>query len=164
VKREKGLKMNAIDVVVLNFEEVRRRSLKVWRAIPESRIHYKTDPEAMSLIEQIRHVLEGEWLYMQMLQTGGELKSEETPWTNRLFTSIEDEIQFAEVYRKEFISLVKSFSADDLQNRSVDRSSKGYVRVFGDFLLRMAYHESIHAGVVQQYLRSINVPRALIWD
>jgi hypothetical protein len=38
---------------------------------------------------------------------------------------------------------------DDLNTIiSIDRSDVGYVRKAGDFILRMAYHEAVHAGQV----------------
>jgi hypothetical protein len=37
--------MTAGRLLTLNFEEVRRRSIKVWRAIPPERLAFKVDPE-----------------------------------------------------------------------------------------------------------------------
>lgn len=105
--------MKATDVLVLNLEEVRRRSLKVWRAVPADRLHWKPDEDAMSCVEMVRHVLEGEHLYTLMLRSGGSVAYEESPFTARPYTPVEDELSFAEAYRRETLELVRSFSAEE---------------------------------------------------
>ena len=156
--------MQPTELLILNFEEVRRRSVKIWQSIPPDGLQWKPTLEAMTCIEMVRHVLEGEWLYMQMLRSGGSLESESSPFNPRPYTRVQDEIAFAEPYRKEFLDLVRSYSADELAEKKIDRSDKGYVRTLGDFLLRIAYHESVHAGQLLGYLRLMNAPRPKIWD
>ena len=156
--------MWSTELLTLNLEEVRRRSVKVWQAVPAGRLQWKPDAEAMTCIEMVRHVLEGEWLYMQMLRSGGSLESEESPFNRRPYTDVAAELAFAEPHRKEFLELVASYTAEELNTRKVDRSDRGYVRTFGDFILRMAYHESVHAGQLLGYLRTMNAPRPNIWD
>ena len=156
--------MQSTELLTLNFEEVRRRSVKVWQAIPADRLQWKPDAEAMTCIEMVRHVLEGEWLYMQMLRSGGSLESDESPFNPRPYTNVAAEIAFAEPYRKEFLKLVGSYTAQELITRKVKRQDKGYVRTAGDFILRIAYHESVHVGQMLGYLRLMNVPRPNIWD
>jgi uncharacterized damage-inducible protein DinB len=156
--------MHATDLLVLNLEEVRRRSLKVWRSVPPDRLHWSPDAGAMTCIEMIRHVLEGEFLYMSMLKSGGSLGSEETPFTGRRSESVEDEVSFAAPFREAFLDVVRSYTVEQLTTRTVDRSDKGYMRPAGDFILRMAYHESVHTGQLLAYLRAMNVARPNIWD
>jgi uncharacterized damage-inducible protein DinB len=100
--------MTANELLVLNLEEVRRRSLKVWKDIPLDRMHWKPD--------------------------------------------------------KRLLDLIRSYSSDELSTKTIDRSDKGYVRTIGDFVLRMAYHESVHTGQLLSYMRRMNVPRPEIWD
>ena len=156
--------MTLNDLLILNLEEVRRRSVKIWRAIPAARNDWKPDAHAMTCIELVRHVLEGEYLYMSMLKNGGSLESEESPWTSEPSTSIESEMEFAAPYRREFLDLLRSYRPEELNTMKVDRSDKGYVRDAADFVLRMAYHESVHAGQMLGYLRMMSVPRPHIWD
>ncbi len=156
--------MDTTQLLILNLEEVRRRSMKVWRGIPQVHISSRPDAEAMTCIEMIRHVLEGEYQYMSMLKSGGSLPSDDTPWTSRPYENIEGEIVFAAPYRQELLDLVGSYTSEELATRRVDRSDKGYVRSAGDFILRMAYHESIHTGQLLGCLRQMNVPRPKIWD
>jgi len=47
--------MNAKELLILNFEEVRRRSIKVWKAISEDSLFWRPDPAAMRCIEMVRH-------------------------------------------------------------------------------------------------------------
>ena len=156
--------MNTTELLILNFEEVRRRSIKVWQGIPADYFHWKQDAEAMSLIETVRHVLECEWLYMEMTKNGGSLLSDETPFNPRSYTNVADEITFAEPHRQKFLEFVASFTDEDLTTKKIERRDKGYVRTVGDFLLRVAYHESVHAGQVLNNLRVAGVPRPNIWD
>ena len=41
--------MNAIDLSILNLKETRRRSIKLWRSLPDSLLSWKPDNEAMTL-------------------------------------------------------------------------------------------------------------------
>jgi uncharacterized damage-inducible protein DinB len=156
--------MKATDILALNLEEVRRRSVKVWLAVPADRLHWKPDESAMSCVEMMRHVLEGEYHYTLMLKSGSSLTSDESPFAARPYSSVEAELAFAEPYHQDTLALVRSYSPEELSARKVDRSDKGYVRAFGDFILRMVYHESVHTGQLLGYLRTMGVPRPNIWD
>lgn len=155
--------MNANEVLILNLEEVRRRSIIIWRGIPDDKVHWKPDAEAMSGIEMVRHVLEGELEYMLMLKEGKGVELEDSPFA-REFTTIESEIEFSMPYHHSFLDYVKTFSPQDLTDKKVDRTDRGYIRTFGDFILRIAYHESIHAGQMLSYLRQMDASRPNIWD
>jgi hypothetical protein len=63
-----GEDVNATDLLLLNLREGRRRSLTVWRGVPGACAHWKPDDAAMSCIEIVRHVLEGKFLYSEMLR------------------------------------------------------------------------------------------------
>lgn len=156
--------MHATELLTLNLEEVRRRSIKVWLGIPSEGLHWKPDASAMTCLEMVRHVLEGEWLYMQMLRSGGSLDSDESPFNPRPYTDVAAEIAFAEPYRREFLQLVASYTEEELLSKKVNRADKGYVRAAGDFILRIAYHESVHTGQLLGYLRSMDAPRPSVWD
>ena len=47
-------------------------------------------------LEMVRHVLEGEWLYMQMLRRGGSLDSDASPFNPRAYTDVAAELALAE--------------------------------------------------------------------
>lgn len=156
--------MQSTELLILNLEEVRRRSSKVWYGIPADRLQWRPDADAMTCIEMVRHVLEGEWFYMQMLRSGGSLESDETPFNPRPYSDVVAEIIFAQPYRDEFLKMISSYTAEELITKKVDRSDKGYVRTVGDFILRIAYHESVHTGQLLNYLRMMGAPRPNIWD
>jgi uncharacterized damage-inducible protein DinB len=156
--------MNSIDLIILNFNEVRRRSIKVWTSIPEGKLDWRPDDHALSCLEMIRHVLESEHYYHLAIKNRGSLSVFHSPFENRTLTTVHAELDFAEPYRKQFIETIKSFSEEDLKSVKIDRSESGYIRDLGDMLLRVAYHESIHTGQLLDYLRTAGIPRIRIWD
>lgn len=156
--------LNSIDLIILNFNEVRRRSIKVWTSIPEEKLKWKPDDEAMSCLEMVRHVLESEYYYHLALKNRGSLSDFSSPFENLPLTTVRAELEFADPYRNKFIDTIKSFSEEDLTNIKINRSDSGYIRDLGDMLLRIAYHESVHTGQLLDYLRTAGVPRIRIWD
>lgn len=156
--------MNSIDLILLNFNEIRRRSIKVWTSIPQEKLHWKPDDEAMTCIEMIRHILESEHYYHLAIQNHGSLEVFNSPFEKQPFSTVNAELEFAEPFRNHFLETIKSFSEEDLTNIKIDRSNSGYIRSLGDMLLRVAYHESVHTGQLLDYLRTAKVPRMRIWD
>ncbi|MBO8156818.1 MAG: DinB family protein [Bacillaceae bacterium] len=158
--------MNVNELIILNFEEIRRRSIMVWKSIPEKSIDWKPDENALTCAEIIRHVLEGEYLYHQILLGKGSdaLSDISNPFETKKFISVDDEIEFSKQYREEFINYIKNLNTDDLENVEIDRSDVGYVRTLGDMLMRIAYHESVHTGQLLDYMRTMNIERPNIWD
>jgi uncharacterized damage-inducible protein DinB len=156
--------MTAIDLVKLNFEEIRRRSLKLWLALPDSYYDWRPDPKAMSCLEMIRHILESEHLFHVIVNNRGNLGNYQSPWEGLQYTNVEAEVCFAEPYRKDFINAISTFSAEDLQTVEINRTEKGQKRELGDYLLRITYHEAVHTGQFLSYLRTIGLDRPLIWD
>ncbi len=143
---------------------MRRRSEILWRGIPPDAIHRKPDPEAMSAIEMVRHVLEGEYLYMLMAKERRGVSEDRSPFAGRPFAGVDDEIAFAVPYRREFERMVDGLSDDDLESIEIDRSEVGYKRKLGDFLLRAIYHEAVHCGQLLGYLRAMGIHRPKVWD
>ncbi|WP_155590942.1 DinB family protein [Lysinibacillus cavernae] len=156
--------MSAIDLIIVNFNEVRRRSIKVWMSIPQEKLHWRPDDEAMSCIEMIRHVLESEHYYHLAIKNKGSLAAFDSPFEKQPYSTVEAELLFAAPFREEFIKTIQSFSAEDLAEIQIDRSDVGYIRELGDMLLRIAYHESVHTGQLLDYLRTAQVAIPNIWD
>lgn len=156
--------MNSVDLILLNFNEIRRRSIKVWTSIPQEKLHWKPDDEAMTCLEMIRHVLESEHYYHLAIQNRGSLKVFDSPFERQPFSTVSAELKFAEPFRSHFLETIKSFSEEDLTKIKIDRSDSGYIRGLGDMLLRVAYHESVHTGQLLDYLRTAGVPRVRVWD
>ncbi|WP_303318012.1 DinB family protein [Flavivirga abyssicola] len=156
--------MNATEIILLNFSEIRRRSIKLWQGIPEEHLHWKPDNQAFTIIEMIRHVLEGEHLFHMIIKHRGNLGGYKSPWEGLPYKSINDELQFAETYRNDFINMIKNFDSLDLAQIRIERNEVGQSKILGDYLNRIAYHESVHTGQMLSYLRTINIERPLIWD
>lgn len=156
--------MNAKELLILNFEEVRRRSIKVWKDISDEDLFWKPDPDAMSCFEMIRHVLESENIFHQIILHRGVLGNYESPLTGNPYTTVDDELKNAQPYREKFLKMVHSFSAKELEEVYISRKEKNQHRKLGDYLMRIAYHESVHMGQILDYLRTLKAPRAVIWD
>jgi uncharacterized damage-inducible protein DinB len=156
--------MNAKELLILNFEEVRRRSIRVWKAISEEHLFWKPDPSAMSCIGMIRHVLESENIYHHLIIHQGTLGDFRSPLTGNPLLSLDDELRNAQPYREKFLKMVNSFSVKDLEEVVITRKEKKQHRLLGDYLLRIAYHESVHTGQLLDYLRTLKAARADIWD
>lgn len=156
--------MNAKELLLLNFEEVRRRSIKVWKSISEDDLYWRPDPDAMSCFEMIRHVLESENIYHHIIINRGVLGDYISPLAGNPYTSLEDELKNAQPYREKFLKMVHALSLKELEEVYITRKEVKQHRRLGDYLLRMAYHESVHTGQLLDYLRTLKAPRALIWD
>jgi uncharacterized damage-inducible protein DinB len=157
--------MNTIDLAVLNLKETRRRSIKLWKSLPDSWITWQPDQGAMSFGEMIRHVWTGSYYYHMVLKNNGSIRTETpAPFDQEPITSVEKELELSKPYFNEFIAYVLTLSSEELDSRLIDRSDAGYQRYLGDMLLRIAYHDSVHAGQFLQYLRMVGLERPMIWD
>ncbi len=155
--------MSGAELLCLSLSETRRRSIRIWQAIPLALSDWRPDPDAMSCFEMIRHVLEADYLYGQILRERRSY-SGASPFADRQFEDVESVLGFASPYRESLLETVRQLSDDDLNTIAIDRSDVGYIRKAGDFILRIAYHEAVHAGQMLQYLRIAGSPRPSIWD
>lgn len=156
--------MTPTEIIILNFEEIRRRSIKLWKGIPAENYFWKPDENAMHCLEMVRHVLEGEHLFHIIVERRGDLGDYPSPWDGRTYVDLETELGFAAPFRAAFLNAIKKFSPEDLSNIEIIRSEKDQRRRLGDYLQRIAYHEAVHAGQMLSYLRSTGTNRPQIWD
>lgn len=156
--------MNSTQIILLNFSETRRRSINLWKGIPGTHLNWKPDDNAMTIIEMIRHILEGEHLFHTIIKNRGNLGDYLSPWKNLDYTTVENELKIAESYRKSFIDMIKSLNEEDLETIEIVRSEANQVKLLGDYLNRIAYHESVHTGQMLDYLRTAGIDRPQIWD
>ncbi|KYG26069.1 DinB family protein [Alkalihalobacillus trypoxylicola] len=158
--------MSQNELILLNFKEIRRRSIKVWHSIPQGDLDWRPDSEAMSCAEMIRHVVESEFLYHKILLAGGskDIENIHNPFDTKKFISVEDELNFISPWRKDFLSYIENLSEDELKYTKIHREEAGYVRILEDMLLRIGYHESVHTGQILDYMRLMKIPRPNIWD
>ena len=155
--------MTAQDIIGLNLQEVRRRTIKIWRGIPDAQLAWKPDETALSIGEMIRHVWEGSENYRRIVAHGGSLELPDS-YADDPISSAEAEIAFATPLIEQLLEDIHGFTADDLTTKWIDRSDVGYRRTLGDFLARIAYHESVHAGQLLGYMRMAGIERPDIWD
>ena len=157
--------MNSIELLLANFNETRRRSLKLWHGLPEESYHWKPDAGAMSCLEMIRHVLEAEHLFHVIIKNGGNLGSYQSPWAGLPLLDLNSDLYFAEPFRQQLMTEISCYSEADLTEISIERTEKGQPpRRLGDYLNRMIYHESVHTGQMMSYLRTYRAEIPVIWD
>ena len=60
--------MTQIEIILTNFEEIRRRSIKLWTGLIPEAYFWKPDLNAMSCLEMVRHILEGEHLFHKIVE------------------------------------------------------------------------------------------------
>jgi len=156
--------MKSKEIILLNFSEIRRRSMKLWNGIPNEYLNWKPDEHAFSIIEMIRHVLEGEHLFHKIIENRGNLGNYQSPWDELQYSDLQNELKFAEKYRADFLDTIRGLKETDLENVRVERKEVNQSKRLGDYLNRIAYHESVHTGELLGYLRTIGIERPQIWD
>ncbi|WP_417197435.1 DinB family protein [Bizionia sp.] len=156
--------MNSIEIVLLNFSEIRRRSIKLWNGIPNEYLHWKPDEQAFSIIEMIRHVLEGEHLFYKIIENRGNLGDYQSPWNELQYSDVDSELSFSNKYRIDFLDMISGLKETDLESVRIERKEVNQSKKLGDYLNRIAYHESVHTGQLLSYLRTIGLERPQIWD
>ena len=156
--------MNSIEIILLNFSEIRRRSIKLWKGIPNEYLNWKPDKSAFTIIEMIRHVLEGEHLFHKIIENRGNLGNYKSPWKDQKYSDLKNELIFAEKYRIAFLNKIHSLREIDLENVIIERKEVNQRKKLGDYLNRIAYHESVHTGQLLSYLRTLSIQRPQIWD
>lgn len=156
-------KMMHSELLILNFTEIRRRSIKLWESLPKSHYHWKPDAKAMSAMEIIRHVLEADYGWNIIINKGS-MSNYQSPWKNQPMISLTEELKFAEPHRQAFLESVRKFSDTALNETEIIHPGNGEKKILGKYLLRIGYHESVHAGQFLSYLRAMNIKRPEIWD
>ncbi|GAA4115131.1 hypothetical protein GCM10022393_15160 [Aquimarina addita] len=156
--------MNSIEIILINFSEIRRRSINLWSGIPKEYLGWKPDEKAFTVLEMIIHVLEGEHLFHKIIENRGDLGNYQSPWFKLEYSHLQNELEFSKKYRASFLSMIKGLTESDLENIKIERKEVGQSKILGDYLNRIAYHESVHTGQMLSYLRTIGIDRPQIWD
>ncbi|MGG8495589.1 DinB family protein [Tenacibaculum sp. TC6] len=155
--------MTQTELILLNLEETRKRSIKLWKALPKKYYDWKPDNQAMSAIQMVRHVLEADYGW-NIIINQGDMTNYKTPWHNKPFISVEEELNFAKPYREKFLNSIRKFSDLELTNIMVTHPGNGEKKLLGKYLLRIGYHEAVHTGQFLSYLRTMEVERPFLWD
>jgi hypothetical protein len=109
-------------------------------------------------------VLESEHIYHIIVNNRGNLGDFTSPWEGKPYTTLQDEINFAKLYREQFFETIRSFTPEELNSIEIIRADKGQRRRLGDYLLRIGYHETVHTGQMLSYFRTLGIDRPVIWD
>ena len=155
--------MNLSELIILNLKEIRIRSIKIWKALPENYNNWKPDRAAISAAEMIRRVLEADYGWNRIINQE-DMTDYKSSWENRPFISLEDELEFAEPFGKTFLERVRQFSNKELNETEIIHSGNETKKNLAKYMLRIGYHESVHAGQFLSYLRAMKVERPKIWD
>ncbi|QDO92508.1 DinB family protein [Formosa sediminum] len=155
--------MTQSELIILNFKEIRKRSIKLWNGLPDKYYNWKPDENAMSASEIIRHVLEADYGW-NIIINQGDMINYKTPWQNRPFKNLKDELEFAKPFRKTFLESIQQFSENELNKTEIVHPGNGKKKILVKYLLRIGYHESVHAGQFLSYLRAMNIDRPNVWD
>tara|TARA_R110002051_G_scaffold222630_1_gene286180 strand:- start:4726 stop:5196 length:471 start_codon:yes stop_codon:yes gene_type:complete len=156
--------MKSIEIILINFSEIRRRSIKLWEGIPDEFLNWRPDKKAFSIIEMIRHTLEGEHLFHMIIENRGDLGDYVSPWKNVAYSTLKNELDFAQNYHNQFLRMIEELDENDLNTIRIERKEVGQSKILGDYLNRIAYHEAVHAGQMLGYLRTLGIKRPQIWD
>ena len=156
--------MKTNKIILLNLKEIRRRSEILWAGLPQEHYNWKPDAEAMSCLESVRHVLESQHLFHVIVKNRGNLGDYLSPWENRKYTNVQDELDFAEPFKNDFYQMIENCNEDDFEMIEIIRTEVNQRRKLGDYLLRIAFHESVHLGQLLDYYRTMGIARPKIWD
>ena len=66
-------KMTTTQLILDQLKEVRRQTLRIWAALPEDKYFWRPDPEAMHMLEVIRHVLKADPWFHFIIEKRGDI-------------------------------------------------------------------------------------------
>lgn len=151
------------ELILRNLNQIRRRSILLWKGLPETYYSWKPDDTAMTAIKMVRHVLQADYGW-NIIINQGDMSNYHTPSEGKPIVSVQDELKFAEPYRLELLKSIEHFSEDELSHVNISHPGINEKKNLGDYLLRIGYHESVHAGQFLSYLRAMKIERPFIWD
>ncbi|MUV03121.1 DinB family protein [Flavobacterium rakeshii] len=155
--------MTLNEIIINHLKQVRRRSTMLWESLPKEYYNWKPDNDAMTAIELIRHVLQADYGW-NIIINQGDMTNYTTPWENLPYTSVQDELEFASPHRQTFLDSIKKFTQKELEEIQIIHPGNGEKKNLAAYLLRIGYHESVHAGQFLSYLRAMGIDRPFIWD
>src|SRR4030095_8666789 len=101
--------MTQTELLLVNFEEVRRRSIMLWKALPKEHYFWKPDPEAENAMQMIRHVLVSDGWFRVIITASGDVgKFDSSFWEDapRRYKSLDDDRKFSKPYRERYLQLI----------------------------------------------------------
>ena len=101
------IEMTQTEIILTNFAEIRRRSIKLWTGIPPEYYFWKPDIKAMSCLEMVRHVLEAEYLFHIIVNNRGNIGIHISPWVEKPYADLQTELDFSQPFRINFLTTIK---------------------------------------------------------
>lgn len=135
----------------------------LWKALPEDHYHWRPDKDAMTAIDVVRHVLGADHGW-NMIIKHMDMSDYRSPWEGKAYTTVSEDVAYATQFRDKLIDTINGFSGSDIATIEILHPGNDKKRNLGDYLMRIGYHESVHAGQFLSYLRSMGVDRPNIWD
>ncbi len=151
------------ELLILNLREIRRRSIRLWEGLEQKNFDWKPDSPAMTASEIIRHVLSADCGWNVIINQQ-DISSFHSPWEGKPFHSLKDELEFAKPQREALLNSIRKFTTDELASTDITHPGTQTQRKLGDYIMRIGYHESVHAGQFMSYLRGMGAKRPFIWD
>lgn len=147
--------MKSFDLNIRNLEETRKKSLTLWREIPSELFFWRPGINAMSFIETVRFVLEKEYKAHHTILNGSELFSIDSPWEGIAFTTINDEIEFAQNFRIQFIATLSYLSTQNMNMLTIETAGRKVE--LEKYLIELGTEESIYTDQLAFRLRAIGL-------
>lgn len=135
----------------------------LWKALPEEHYHWRPDNDAMTAIDVVRHVLGADHGW-DMIINHKDMSDYRSPWEGKAYTTVAEDIAYTTQFRDKLIDTINGFSENDIATVSVTHPGNNKKRSLGDYLMRIGYHESVHAGQFLSYLRGMGAERPSVWD
>lgn len=88
--------MKSTDLLIINLEEIRRRSKIVCGYTPKESYSSKPDENALCCLALVRHVLESVYYYSAVLYRGS-IANFISPFESRKLICVQEELQFAQL-------------------------------------------------------------------
>ncbi|MEM9024233.1 MAG: DinB family protein, partial [Bacteroidota bacterium] len=108
-------------------------------------------------LEMVRHVLEREYLFFQVIEHQGSPDGFQSPWDGRSYGDLKQELDFAQPFRMAFMHRLATFHDQDLNVVILETGSHNGTKTLGEHLDQMIHHETLHLGEMAGYLRTLNI-------
>ncbi|EID72397.1 DinB family protein [Imtechella halotolerans] len=155
--------MTKQELLIFNLTEIRRRSILLWEGLLPENYDWRPDPKAFKASNMIRHVLSADYGWNKIIK-GEDMTAYQAPLENVPFVDLMTELELTQSFREDLLQTISNFSEEELLELNIIHPGTGQKRILYDYILRIGYHESVHAGQFLAYLRAMGQNRPFIWD
>ena len=148
------------EIIAALLEGARKRSRRVWEAVPEDRAQWRPEGAVHTVAEVVRHVGEADQFWLNVLR--GDLYRGAGD-TLGPAVSMAAEIERSERSRRDVLELLRTMPDEEFA-RVVEIPKYNLRRPVAYIFTRLADHEAHHRGQLILYLRLGGLPVPFIWD